>query len=189
MSTTATFTVEEYERMIDCGAFTGPNQKRIELIRGELRMMSPQGAGHAELVGELEEWSHDVVDRDRIKIRIQSPVNILELDAQPEPDLVWAQRKSYAQRKPEAHEVLLLIEVADSSLSYDLGEKCQLYAEAGIRDFWVFDIPNRLVHVFREPSPKDFQNREKLSTKEHVTPLFVKNVSLSVAEMFSCLDE
>ena len=144
MSSTATFTIHEYERMIACGAFAGPNAKHLELIRGELRMMSPQGAEHGELVSQLNDWSHDVVDRDCVKIRIQSSIEIPQLNTQPEPDVVWAQARSFARRRPQPHEVLLLIEVADSSLTFDLGEKCKLYCDAGIRDYWVVDIPSRL---------------------------------------------
>ena len=62
--------------MIECGAFAGPNHKPVELIRGELRMISSQGAEHAELVAQLNDSSHDAVDHRRIKIRIQSSVEI-----------------------------------------------------------------------------------------------------------------
>ena len=189
MSRTTTLTIPEYDRMIECGAFAGPNHKPVELIRGELRMMSPQRAEHAELVAQLNDWSHDVVDRRRIKIRIQSSVEIPKLSTQPEPDVVWAEFQSYARRRPEPHEILLLIEVADSSLPFDLREKCDLYAESRIRDYWVFDIPNRLVHVFRDPSSGAYQSWDKLSTNEHLTPLLVDHVSTDVARMFACLEE
>jgi Uma2 family endonuclease len=189
MSTTAIFTIDQYEHMIECGAFAGPNAKRIELVRGELRMMSPQGPEHGELVGQLNDWSHAVVDPQLIKVRIQTSVEFPRLNALPEPDIVWAERKSYARRRPEPHEILLLVEVADSSLAYDVGEKCQLYAEAGIRDYWVIDIPNRVVHVHRDPSPRGYQIRRRLSASEQITPLLVDNVALGVARVFACLDE
>jgi Uma2 family endonuclease len=189
MSAPAMFTIDEYERMITCGAFAGPNEKRIELIRGELRMMSPQGAAHGELVGQLDDWSHDVVDRRRVKIRIQSSVEIPGFDSQPEPDVVWAQAKSYARRRPRPDEILLLIEVADTSLAYDMGEKCRLYAESKIRDYWVFDIPNRSVHVFRDPTSGGYRTRHQFSASDCVTPLLVDGVSLSVAGSLACLDE
>ena len=70
------------------------------------------------------------------------------LNTQPEPDIVGAEYKSYVRCQPEPHEILLLLEVADSSLSFELREKCKLYAESGTRDCWVFDIPNWLVHIF-----------------------------------------
>lgn len=175
--------------MIACGAFAGPNEKRIELIHGELRMMSPQGAEHGELVGRLDDWSHDVIDRQRIKIRVQSSVEFPGFDAQPEPDIVWAEAKPYARRRPQPDEILLLIEVADSSLAYDLGEKCQLYAEAGIRNYWVFDVPNRKVHVFRDPSDNGYKSHVKSSTNDRLIPELVSDVSVNVDEVFSCLDE
>ncbi len=75
----ATFTIDEYEHMIACGAFNGANVNRIELIRGELRMMSPQGAEHGELVTQLDDWSHEAVERNRVKIRIQSSVEIPQI--------------------------------------------------------------------------------------------------------------
>ncbi len=152
-------------------------------------MMSPQGPEHGELVGQLDDWSHDVVDRRCVKIRIQSSVEFPEFDAQPEPDVVWAEAKSYARRRPQPDEVLLLIEVADSSLSYDLGEKCQLYAEAGIRDYWVVDIPSRLIHVFRDPNSGGYGTRHGLAANEEISPLPVENISLPVTGMFACLDE
>jgi len=189
MSTTATFTIDQYEQMIQCGAFAGADAKRIELVRGELRMMSPQGPEHGELVGQLNDWSHAVVDPQRVKIRIQSSVEFPQLSALPEPDIVSVERKSYAHRRPKPQEILLLVEVADSSLAYDLGEKCQLYAEAGIRDYWVIDIPNRLVHVRRDPSPRGYQTCRRLSANEQIGPLLVDNVALQVAGVFACLDE
>ena len=188
MSAPATFTIEEYERMIARGVFAGRNEKSIELIRGELRMMSPQGAANAELLAQLDDWSHDVTDRRKVRVRVQSSIEIPQLDTQPEPDLVWTEARSFSHRRPVAHEVLLLAEVADSSLDYDLGEKRQLYAEAGIRDYWVFDIPNRSVHVFRDPSPADFQMRQTISAGDRVAPLLVDGVSLAVGNLFACLD-
>ena len=189
MSSTATFTIDEYERMIACGAFAGPNAKRLELIRGELRMMSPQGAAHCELVSQLNSWSHDVVDREQIKIRIQSSVEIPQLDSQPEPDIVWADAKSYAQRRPQPREILLLVEVADSSLAFDLGEKCQLYCNARIRDYWVVDIPGRILHVFRDPRPNGYQTRDRFSAYDEVAPLQWDRAKLSVADLYACLAE
>ena len=189
MSNSARFTTSEYEHMISCGAFAGPSEKRIELIRGELRMMSPQGSEHGELVSHLDDWSHAVLDRQKIKIRVQSSIEIPNIDTQPEPDIVWAKAQSYAQRRPQPEEIVLLIEVADSSLVYDLGEKCELYAEAGIRDYWVFDIPARQVHIFRAPSDAGYKSHDALSANDRLRPKLVDDISILVDEAFSCLDQ
>ncbi len=175
--------------MIACGAFVGPNEKRIELIRGELRMMSPQGTEHCECVSWLDDWSHDVVNREVMRIRVQSSIEIPGLATQPEPDVVWVAAKSYARIRPQPADILLLIEVADTSLSYDLTEKCQLYAEAGIRDYWVVDIPHRLLHVFRDAGRDGYRSRDRYSADQAATPLLVAGVSLSVAALFACLHE
>jgi Uma2 family endonuclease len=188
MSSVATFTIDQYQRMIACGAFVGPNEKRLELIRGELRMMSPQGAEHGELVAKLNDWSHDVVDRQRIKIRIQSSIEIRTGDSQPEPDVVWAEARSYVQRLPQPQDILLLVEVAESGLSFDLGEKQQLYGDAGIRDYWVVDIPGRTVHIFRDPRAGGYGTHERFSASDVISPLLASGVWLTVSELFQCLE-
>jgi Uma2 family endonuclease len=81
------------------------------------------------------------------------------------------------------------MEVADSSLAYDLREKCQLYAEAGIRDYWVIDIPKRFAHIYCDPSARGYQTHRRLPANEQITPLLIANISLQVAGMFACLDE
>jgi Uma2 family endonuclease len=187
MSVAAKFTLPEYHRMIESGAFVGL-QKRIELFRGELRMMSPQGAQHAEVVSHLSDWSYDVVDRNRIRIRIQLPVEIAGLNTEPEPDVVWADAKRYV-RHPQPQEILLLIEVAESSLFYDLGEKCDLYAEAGIREYWVFDVLNRIVHTFREPHGGKFREHQEVLGAGYLSPRLVSDVSCSVNDLFACLED
>ncbi len=84
---------------------------------------------------------------------------------------------------------MLLIEVADSSLDYDLGEKSNLYAEAGILDYWVIDIPAQQVHVLRNPGLDGYQSHQTISGNERLVPLLVKNRFLDVANLFACLDD
>ena len=189
MSALATFTIDEYQRMIACGAFVGPNEKRLELILGELRMMSPQGTAHGELVAKLNDWSHDVVERQRIKIRIQSSIEIRARESQPEPDVVWAEARSYLQRLPQPDDILLLVEVADSSLSFDVGEKQRLYGEAGIRDYWVVDIPGRTVHIFRDPCAGGYHTHMSCSASDTISPLLAAGISLAVSDLFECLEQ
>jgi Uma2 family endonuclease len=112
MATVAHFSLEHYERMVKLGAFDAPFRKRLELIRGEIVEMSPIGSEHAYIIDKLNDWSHDVAPRDQIAIRIQNPIRVPASDSEPEPDLVWAVRKNYAERHPEPQEVLLIVEVA-----------------------------------------------------------------------------
>ena len=185
MSTAAQFTLDEYHKIVDSGVFVGM-QKRIELIRGELRMMSPQGIRHAEVVAHMSDWSYDVVDRSRARIRIQLPIEISGSDSQPEPDLVWVQSKKYSQH-PRPKEVLLLVEVADQSLSYDLSEKRDLYAAAGIQDYWVLDIPNRTIHILRDPKSNGFHSHQEIREADCASPLAFSQIEVSAESLFSCL--
>jgi Uma2 family endonuclease len=190
MSSLATFTLDEYQHMVACGAFVGPNEKRLELIRGELRILSPQGAAHAEMVAQLNDWSHSAVDPRRIRIRIQSSVELPSCVSQGEPDVVWAAARSYARRLPRPSDILLLMEVADSSLAFDLGEKLQLYGEAGVPKYWVVDIPNRQVHIFRNPQAGEYDSRDIFRCEPGVSiaPRLVPEAVLWVPDLFRCLE-
>jgi Uma2 family endonuclease len=186
MSTSTLLSLEEYDQMIAEGAFAPPdNYRKCELIRGVIRDMSPIGPEHAEVVDWLTEWSFAVTPRDKVRVRIQSSTRIPELVSAPEPDVVWAVRKSYRRRHPQPPDVLLLIEVADSSLRYDLGEKSLLYAEAGISDYWVVDLANFQVHVHRDPSPEGYRSIDVHAAGETIAPLHVPDVALQISELFS----
>jgi len=186
MSTLTRFSLADYNHMIDCGAFAPPHDRRCELIRGEIRDMSPIGTEHGELVSYLNDWSHDVTSRDVVRIRIQDAIEIPELDSAPQPDVVWAPSKSYARQRPQAAEVMLLIEVAGSSLRDDLGEKATLYAEAGIAYYWVVDLPGRRVHIHRQPTRTGFASI-KVAEAGRISPLCAADVELDVAALFDQL--
>jgi hypothetical protein len=133
MSTVANFTLDHYEHMVEVGAFSGGFEKRVELLRGEIVSLSPIGPPHHQCVIVLTDWSYEVVPRDKMVICVQGPVRIPISDSEPEPDLVWAVRRDYSKLHAEPHEVLLLVEVADTSLDVDRGEKLEIYARRGFR--------------------------------------------------------
>jgi Uma2 family endonuclease len=185
MSTGLHLTLDEYERMIEGGAFDALRDRRIELIDGELREMTPPGPTHTEAVSRITHWSVLEPPRDAVKVRIQDPIGIPQLDSAPQPDIVWAKPRTYVDRYPLPEEVLLLIEVADSSLDYDCGEKAELYAAAGIQDFWVVDLQNRVIHVFRRPSATGFQDRFAARFGDELRPLKFPDVRLDVTALLS----
>ncbi len=183
MSTLAKFTVPEYERIIATGVFD--RRRRIELIRGELRERTPTSAPHAAIVDRAVEWSHAHSRREQIRIRVQNPVAFLEVESEPEPDLVWAKRKDYSARHPAAGDVLLLIEVADSSLEYDRTEKAEIYAAAGIRDYWIVNLNYRLVEVYRDPRKSRFATIRTYGAGETIQPLAAPTASLIIDDLFA----
>ena len=139
MSTIAHLTLSEYDRMIAAGEFVPRERNRLELIRGELRNMTPIGAEHEVIVDFLTEWSFSNLPKGRAWVRVQNSIGLPILDSAPEPDLAWVARRDYSRGRPVQEDVLLVIEVSESTLRFDLGEKADLYAEAGIEDYWVMN--------------------------------------------------
>lgn len=122
---------------------------RVELLEGEVVEMTPIGSRHAGCVNLL---THRLVSGvgDRAVVGVQNPIQVGDL-SEPQPDLVLLRPRSdfYAEHHPLPPEVLLVVEVADSSLRYDLGRKAPLYVAAGIPEVWVVDLVDRVVHVTR----------------------------------------
>jgi Uma2 family endonuclease len=135
VSTIARLSLAEYDRMIACGLFDGKNRRRIELIHGELREMNLIGPTHEEVVDRLNRWSIKHLPEDRVRVRVQNSIGLPALQSAPEPDIAWVVERDYSRGRPTAADVLLGIEVAESSLKNDIGEKADLYAAAGIADY------------------------------------------------------
>ena len=137
----------EYERLIDLGAFR-PGE-RLELIGGALLIREPQGGPHATAVGLVEDALRQVFGTGWT-VRTHGPI-ALDEDSEPEPDLavVPGSRRDHSRSHP-SHPVLI-VEVAESSLAFDRGEKGSLYARAGIADYWILNLPDQVLEVYRDP--------------------------------------
>lgn len=176
-------TADEYDQMVERGAFDHLNRK-IELIRGELREINPAGPIHDDLITYLTNWSARATSPESIMVTSQTGLDLAELESRPEPDLMWLRAKRYRGRHPSASDVLLAIEVADSSLFSDLREKAELYAEAGIVEYWIVDTQERCLHVFRQPARKQYLERSVVHTGEVLSPVNASSVSLDIHELF-----
>lgn len=177
-------TLAMYDRMITAGVFDPAEIHPLELIGGELHMMSPIGARHADAVDWLVRWSVHAVDRQPLAVRVQNPLSIPGSESVPQPDLAWVTLRRYADRRPLPAEVSLLIEVADTSLEFDTTQKAALYAAAGIADYWVIDLTSRGVIVFREPRSGSYESRSTHRGDQLVHPLALPEAALSPAELF-----
>lgn len=144
------FTVDEYEQMIVLGILT--ENERVELIRGEVVEKMVIGPLHSASVNRLTRLLTTRLLAWAI-VSVQNPI-VLD-DSEPEPDLALLAPRDdfYAQSKPKSSDVLLLIEVADSSLAYDREIKLPLYAQAGIQEFWIVNLAESKVEVYRIPLP------------------------------------
>lgn len=163
----ARFTVDQYHRMIESGAFT--EDDRLELIDGWVVKQMAKGPKHEYAVGQLDELVRKLLPQ-RWHVRNQAPITLT--DSEPEPDLVIArgERGSYRERHPHANEVELVVEVADSSLDVDR-VKGRTYANAGIATYWIVNIADRSIEVLANPDPKSetgYAIREIYGPGDHI---------------------
>ncbi len=143
--------VDEYHRMAEAGIFG--ESDRIELIDGDLIDMAPIGQGHAAIVGGLNEALF-MACAGRAIVWPQNPIR-LDQSSEPQPDLAVLRRRAdfYATgERPGPADVLLLVEVADSSLRFDQRVKLPLYSRAGIAELWIVDLQRRVLHAHRKPN-------------------------------------
>ena len=180
MSTTLKLTTQEYDQMIARGAFVGI-PKKIELIHGELREMNPAGPVHEDYIDYLARWSVESTIGTGIVVRIQNSISAD--DSRPEPDLAWIKPGRYADRHPTAADTLLLIEVAESSLPYDRGEKLEIYAGQSIPEYWIVDVNGRCLHTYRNPRGNRFQTIKTLAADDTVSPVCRPEAVLKLAEL------
>ncbi|MGH7998124.1 MAG: Uma2 family endonuclease [Brasilonema sp.] len=187
MATLKSFTIEEYHRLADLGFFT--EDDRLELINGEIVQMSPKGTRHTTCCSNLlEELAVLVVGR--AKVRCQDPIS-LPSKSEPEPDftIVKKQAGNYLSSHPKPSDILLIIEIADSSLQYDQEEKLPLYAAAGISDYWIFNLVDNHLEAYSEPLQEvqgKFAYRLKriILANETVTLPYLPDLSLDLSQIF-----
>ena len=184
MSTIARLSLAEYDRMIEHGVFDHGKRRRLEFIRGEIREMTPIGSLHEVTVDRLTEWSIRSLPEGKVWVRVQNSIGLLEVESAPEPDLAWVVRRDYSQGRPTAADVLLVIEVAESSLGYDCGEKADLYAAAGVNDYWVVNLPDRSIEVRRDPGGGRYRNLHTCTSDDEVRPLAMPEIALRPSSLW-----
>lgn len=176
------FTVEEYMRMGEAGVF--PPDVRVELIEGEIVDMSPIGDRHAACVDGLDELIRVVLGRT-VTIRVQNPIQLDDY-SEPQPDISILKRRDdfYRHGKPRPEDVLLLIEVSESTLEYDRKKKVALYARAGIPEVWIVNLIDERVETFADLSGGAYQTTAVFSRSEEVQSRSLAALRLGVSEIF-----
>ncbi|MHB8577644.1 MAG: Uma2 family endonuclease [Dehalococcoidia bacterium] len=172
------FTVDEYLRMGETGIF-GP-EERTELVDGEILQMAAIGELHAVCLRKVTRWSYSNLPTDVI-ILVQDPVRVPP-DFMPQPDaaIVRARPDEYRSGHPGPSDILLLIEVSDTTLGYDLGRKLGAYATAGVPEYWVFAIIRKQILVHRKPDAGRYTEVFEVGRGAAVSPLAFPDVSLTV---------
>ena len=173
-------TVWEYHQMAEAGILQP--QERVELIRGQLIQMAAKGTAHSSATTRTGQVLGKLLG-EQVTIRLQEPIRLNDF-SEPEPDIavVQADALDYADHHPIVAEIYWVIEVASSSLQQDCEFKSQLYAEAGIPEYWVLDVIDRVLHIFREPTQTGYQSQVILPEDAIVAPLQFE-VQIPVREM------
>lgn len=175
------FTVGEYYRMAEAAILT--EEDRVELIAGQIVAMSPIGSRHAACVDRLNGLLHRQPGPAFI-VRVQSPI-ALDAYSEPEPDLVLLRARAdfYAAAHPSAADVLLAIEVADTSVEYDREVKLPLYAQAGRPEVWLIDLQKGHIEVHARPQSGAYQQRVEVAADATFTSPTVAGLELAVADV------
>ena len=177
------FTVEEFHKLGEAGILH--EDSRVELIEGELIQMSPIGTPHASAVDTLAEQLIAKL-AGRAIVRVQNPVALGD-NSEPEPDIVIAksQPDRYRKSHPRPAEILLIIEVADTTLEYDRKVKLPLYAEHGIAEAWLVDLTQKQLEIHQQPSPDGYRQILKPARDALVAPAFAADVHIDLAQLFA----
>jgi Uma2 family endonuclease len=175
------FTVDEYHRMGETGILG--EDARVELIEGEIIEMSPIGSPHAARVKRLNRL---LVRRlgTRAIVQVQDPV-VLNRFSEPQPDLAVLKPRDdfYAAKHPEPRDVLLVVEVADTSRAFDRMVKAPLYARTGVRELWVVDVIDEVVEVHRKAQRGTYREITRFRRGQKVAMGGFPNVSFRVADI------
>ena len=177
------FTTADYHRMAEAGIFD--EDSRVELIRGQIVDMTPIGAPHFGMVNRLTRLL-SVLLAGRGLVSVQNPVR-LDDGSEPQPDVAVLKPRAddYGSAVPRPADVLLLIEVADSTLRYDRDVKVPLYAEAGIAEFWLVDIAGRAVEVYRRPKSGRYAEHRRVEPNASLDVAALPGAGLAVSDLFS----
>jgi Uma2 family endonuclease len=177
------FSVDEYHRMAEAGILRA--EERVELIEGEIVQMAPIGPRH---IGCVINATRLFITRlgDRAVVSPQNPVVILPR-SEPQPDLLILRPRpvSYSRELPGSHDVLLAVEVADTTVRFDRMVKARLYARAGIPEFWLCLAADGLVEVYRGPSPDGYADMTRQEPGQAVSPLAFSDVAFAVRDFFA----
>lgn len=174
------FTVDQYHRMAETGIFASSD--RLELIQGEIIEMSPIGSRHAAWVRRLTQLFSETLGQ-RVSVSVQNPISLGDNLSEPQPDitLLAPRRDFYLTAHPQPQDILLLIEVADTSADYDREVKIPLYAAAGIAEVWLLDIGAEIWEVYRQPTAAGYQEMQQLPPGASIAPLSFPEISFTVS--------
>ncbi len=174
--------VDEYHRLIETGILT--SDEKVELLAGQIIQMSPQRPPHAATTQCASDYLRDLLSL-RATIRVQLPIT-LPPNSEPEPDIavVRIDSRKYFDHHPAPDEIFLLVEVAKTTLRSDRTIKLPTYAKANIPEYWILDVEERIVNIFREPVGETYQQEIILNQDATISIVAFPDVTVSLNNLF-----
>jgi hypothetical protein len=181
LATKHRFSVQAYYRMAETGVLHP--DARVELLDGEIIDMSPIGPPHGGVVNRLLRLFARISSA-RVLVTVQNPVHLDDY-SEPQPDLMLLKPApdDYSTRHPGPEDVLLLIEVAASSLAYDRGTKLPAYGRAGISEVWIVNLEDETIEVYREPNLAGYASTTLLRPGDKARPLAFPDAAVDMADL------
>lgn len=181
---TKRWTRREYDRMAEAGIFS--EDDRVQLIDGDIVTMTPQNSPHAAAVGKTQRALERLLETN-VWVRVQMPL-VIDPDSEPEPDLVIVPGAPDDYRDEHPRSALLVVEVSDTTLALDRNRKRAVYARAGIREYWIVNLTERCLEVYRDPmiAPGQggmYRSSQKLTPSDSVAPLAATTATVAVADL------
>lgn len=180
---TRKFTVTEYEKMGEAGILATDN--KVELIEGEIIKMSPIGLKHIATVNRLTNIFPEIFGQ-KVIVSVQNSIQLNNY-SQPEPDVVLLKYRKdfYETKRPTSDDILLLIEVSDSTLKYDQEVKLPLYAESKLNEVWLVNLIDDCLEVYRNPKGKKYQQISILDKENTISCLAFPEINVNISDFFS----
>ena len=158
--------------------------ERVELVRGVVREMSPKNRAHVIATNRVCDALRKKL-AGRARVYQEAPLRVPSIDSEPEPDVMVCSNPDLDAYGTESMKPILVIEIAGSSLAYDLEIKSTLYAEAGVPEYWVVNLVDRVLEVFRDPGEAGYRRRITLKPDQTVSPEAWPDVELMVADVLA----
>jgi len=174
------WTREEYDRLVASGGFQP--ESRVQLIRGEIVEMAPQKARHATAIRLAQQLLARLFVHG-FEVRPQLPL-ALGTWSEPEPDVAVVRGAIEDYRDHHPNSAVLIVEIADSTLEFDRTRKCQMYAEAGVPEYWIVNLVDRVLEVYTEPHGAAYRDTRHAGPDELVTPVAAPGGAVRVSDLF-----
>ncbi len=173
--------INEWQKLGDANIF--PPESRLELIDGEILEMVPIGCNHSGHLNRINKL-FTVLTADCADTSVQNPLQLGDL-SEPEPDFMLLKPSAdfYCSRHPNADDVLLLIEVADSSLSFDQNQKLRLYARHNIPEYWLLNLKDSCIEVYRQPHEDVYGEKTTLRVGDTITLSQLNQLTINIADI------